>query len=134
MNRKKSLQSIKQDLKDLQKYEIVIFGSYGTSHFNSRSDIDIAIITQEQDPTKNRKILFDLFAFQKPPYEFHLFELLPLNVKMEIIDKHLVIRGNVLKIEEYFYHFRKLWRDQEPRYRENLLYSISQKVSMVHEK
>jgi len=133
MNRK-SLQSIKRDLKDLQKYEVVIFGSYCTSYFNSRSDIDIAIITREQDPTKSRKILFDLFAFQKSPYEFHLFELLPLNVKMEIIDKHQIVWGDVQNIEEYFYHFRKLWKDQETRYRENLSYSISQKISVVNEK
>ncbi len=134
MYKKKTIKEVKQDLKDIPQCEVVIFGSYCTPYFNSRSDIDIAIITREEDPQKNREILFNLFAFQKPPYEFHVFELLPLNIKIEIINNQKMIFGNEKKLAEYFYHFRKLWKDQEPRYRENLLYSISQKASMVHEK
>ena len=134
MNKKRTVQEIKQDLKDLDKYKVVVFGGYCTSYFNQRSDIDIAIITQEQDPQKNRTILFDLFAFQKPPYEFHVFELLPLHVKIEVIKNHSMIFGNETNLAEYFYHFRKLWKDQEPRYKQNLLYSMSQKVGMVNEK
>lgn len=134
MNTKKTLLEIKKDLRPLQKYEVVLFGSYATRYFTERSDIDVAIITREKTPKKNQKILFDLFASQKPPYEFHLFELLPLHIKMEIITKHKVIWGEEKRIAEYFYHFRKLWKDQEARYKENLIYSISKRAEMLCEK
>ena len=38
---------------------------------------------------------------------------------MEVIKHHEVIYGNELDLSEYFYFFRKLWRDMERRIREN---------------
>jgi hypothetical protein len=41
--------------------------------------------------------------------------LLPLYIKIEIIQNHLLIFGNPYELGEYFYLFRKLWKDQEHR-------------------
>lgn len=125
---KKRIKEIRKELQALNEYEVVIFGSYNSTYFNERSDIDIAIITRESNPKRNRKRLFDLFAFQKPPYEFHVFELLPLHVKMEIVNNFKVIWGDKKKLSEYFFYFRKLWKDQEWRYKENIHLAVNEKV------
>jgi len=48
-----------------------------------------------------------------------VFEELPLYVQIEAIRNHVVIYGDELDLSEYFYQFRKLWKDMEHRIREN---------------
>jgi len=45
-----------------------------------------------------------------------VFEELPLYMKMEVIDNHeIVFAKDELELYEYFYYFRKLWKDQRRR-------------------
>ncbi len=51
-------------------------------------------------------------------YDVWLFEELPLYMKIEVIEKHVIVFcRDELELYEYFYHFRKLWKDQERRNR-----------------
>ncbi|HDH44732.1 MAG TPA: nucleotidyltransferase domain-containing protein, partial [Thermococcus sp.] len=53
-----------------------------------------------------------------------------LYIKIEIIRDYKVICGDELEISEYFYHFRKLWKDMEKRIKENQFSGVKEKVSL----
>ena len=93
--------SIKKDLVKLNRFEVIIFGSYVNGKFTSRSDIDIAVITRNNNPEKNKKIWASLLKIPSL-YHLNIFELLPLNVKADIMDNHLVLFGERLAIRAYF--------------------------------
>ena len=53
---KKSLSEIREELKFLKDYWVVIYGSWNTDYFiPERSDIDVAVITQKHDKKENIK-------------------------------------------------------------------------------
>lgn len=131
MNSKPSLSEIKKDLKHLEKFETVIYGSYVSDYFTPRSDIDIAIITRKTDPKKNKEIWKNALKKNKHPYHLNIFELLPLNVKAEIMDDYIALFGDRLEISEYFYHFRKLWNDSKYRYFENQFSGFKEKMEKM---
>lgn len=132
MKEYKSLESIKQDLKFCENYWVVIYGSYITDHFiANRSDIDIAVITQKKDEEKNLEIWNSLLGKTPSIYDIRIFELLPLYIKMEIINNHQVLFGASLEISEYFYQYRKIWKDMEHRIRSNQFESINEKINLM---
>lgn len=132
MKRYKSFKKIKIDLKFCKNYWVLIYGSYLTNDFiPSRSDIDIAVITQKQDEEKNLKIRNSLLGKTTSIYDIRIFELLPLNIKMEIINHHLVLFGDPLEISEYFYSYRKIWKDMEHRIRNNQFENIKEKIKLM---
>ncbi|MHA1589697.1 MAG: nucleotidyltransferase family protein [Candidatus Njordarchaeales archaeon] len=116
MSCRKSLNEIRRDLEPLRDYWVVVYGSYARNQCTPRSDIDVAVITRISDPSKNIRILWKLLPKIKPGYDLRIFELLPLPIKMSVINNHIVIFGDPLDISEYFYFYRKLWKDVEPRY------------------
>ena len=128
---KPTLAQIKEDLNKLSKYEVVIFGSYCNGYFNQRSDIDIAIITRVTDPEKNKKIWWNLLSKAPEIYDLKVFELLPLELKIDIINNHIALFGNNLEISEYFYHFRKLWKDTQYRYYNNQFKNHKEKLQLL---
>ena len=130
MRLKISLDKIKKDLVKLNQFEVIIFGSYAKGKFTSRSDIDIAAITRESNPEKNKKIWVSLLKIPSL-YHLNIFELFPLNLKADIIDNHIVLFGDKLEISEYFYHFRKLWKDQKYRYYDNQFSSFKEKMNAL---
>ena len=106
-----SLKKIKEDLKPLSKYEVVLFGSYVNGEFRESSDIDVAVITRKKNFNKNVKILKDILGKVKPIYDLRIFELLPLKVKANVINNYIVVFGDELEISEYFYYWRKFCED-----------------------
>ena len=68
---------------------------------------------------------------QKMNFVIDKLKSIPQPVKIEIINNYKVIFGNQLEISEYFYHFRKLWKDMEKRYRENQFASIKEKRQLL---
>jgi len=106
-----SLKKIKEDLKPLSKYEVVLFGSYVSGEFRVGSDINVAVITRKRDFNENVKILKGILGRVKPIYDVRIFELLPLKVKANVIDNYIVIFGDELEISEYFYYWRKFCED-----------------------
>ena len=103
----------------LNQYWVVLFGSYVVEKNTIRSDIDVAVITQIHDHTKNFEIWQNQCLIYPSKYDIKVFELLPLFIQMEIITSNYVLFGDRIKIFEYFYFYRKLFRDMEPRIKEN---------------
>jgi len=110
---------------------ILLFGSKveGTDH--SKSDIDIAIVVPgsshfyhdcEGVSDENvdvsevlRKVFREVNTVSKD-YDVHIFEELSLHVKMDIIENHeTVYTSDKYGMHEYFYNYRKLWKDQKHR-------------------
>ena len=118
---------IKDELKALKDYEVVIFGSLVNGKYTKRSDIDVAVITRIKSREKNKEIWYNLLDKVSSSYDLKVFELLPLPMQISIADSHKVIFGDSIDISEYFYHFRKLWKDVEKRYMENQFTSIKEK-------
>ena len=50
-------------------------------------------------------------------YDVHVFEALPLFLKASVFKNYIVVLGDAPEIGEYFYFYRKLWKDQEHRQR-----------------
>ena len=42
-----------------------------------------------------------------------------------------VVEGNPLDLSEYFYYYRKLWKDVEPRYKANQYRSLAEKMAGI---
>ncbi|MEK6941368.1 MAG: nucleotidyltransferase domain-containing protein, partial [archaeon] len=118
-------------LKYLKKFEVAIYGSYVSGFFNSRSDIDIAIVTRKTDPKQNKEIWKNALKKSRQNYHLNVFELLPLNVKAEIMDNFIALFGDRIEISEYFYHFRKLWKDAKHRHFENQFSNFKEKISKI---
>lgn len=111
----KSLAEIKDDLSFLKDYEVVVFGSYAAKIADKRSDIDIAVITRENDRNRCMEIWSDILGKAQDVYDIKIFELLPLRIKASVIKKYEVVFGDRSDVSEYFYGFRKLWNDMKHR-------------------
>ena len=110
----KNFEEIKQDLKKLNKYEVVVFGGYLSGNYR---DIDICVITREKSREKNLEIWKKVI--EESNYDIKVFELLPLNLKWSVIKDYKVLFGDKSEISEYFYFFRKLWGDSKHRIFDN---------------
>ena len=124
----KTLYEIKTDLSSLANYEIVVFGSHARKTADKRSDIDIAVITKEQNRNRCIKIWMELIGHASDIYDIKIFELLPLHIQASVIQRYEVVFGNRLDISEYFYNFRKLWNDTRHRLEENRFHSTREKI------
>ena len=131
MKLKPSLSQIKNELNPLNKFEIVIYGSYVNGDFTYRSDIDIAIITRRKNPNQNIEIWKKALRKTRPIYQIKIFELLPLQIKADIINKFIVVFGDEIELSEYFYHYRKLWRDVKHRYYLNQFTHFREKIEKM---
>ena len=126
---KPSLDNVKKDLMPLVRHAVVAYGSWCTSHFSRRSDIDIAVISMERSHPANLKLFQKLLGSAPERYDIKVFELLPLTVQISIIENHKTIFGGELEISEYFYHYRKLWKDVRGRIAENQFSSATEKLA-----
>ncbi len=126
------LNKIRNDLEKLEKYQAVIYGSFLTDYFiPHRSDIDIAIITRNHEKESNIHVLKELAGEFSNKYDIKIFELLPLYLKIEIIDNYQVLFGNSLDISEYFYQFRSIWKDMAHRIEDNRFKNINEKFELL---
>jgi predicted nucleotidyltransferase len=127
----KDLQKIRTDLHLLMDYEVVVFGSYASKKADSRSDIDIAVLTQEMDKTRCIEIWTEMLGKVPEGYDLKIFELLPLQIKASLMQNYEVVFGNRLDISEYLYDFRKLWNDSKQRFIENQFSSSREKIKAL---
>lgn len=132
MRKSNSTSKIEEDLAFCNKYWTIIYGSFVSREFiPERSDIDVAIITRTKDQKKNFEIWMHLLENVPGNYDLRIFELLPLYIQIEIIDTHRVLFGDPLEVSEYFYHYRKFWKDMDARYKANQFHSISNKLDLI---
>jgi predicted nucleotidyltransferase len=127
----KDLQKIRTDLHLLMDYEVVVFGSYASKKADSRSDIDIAVLTRERDKTRCIEIWTEMLGKVPEGYDLKIFELLPLQIKASLMQNYEVVFGNRLDISEYLYDFRKLWNDSKQRFIENQFSSSREKIKAL---
>ena len=89
-------------------------------------DIDVCIVATEGFDIKE---VFENVNISGRKYDVWLFEEFPLYMKMEVIENHqIVFCRDELELYEYFYLYRKLWKDQKRRNelsREDLLDMLS---------
>lgn len=122
-----NVKKIEAHLKLLKPYEVVLFGSVVKKETTIRSDIDVAVISRLHDKKQNMDLWYALLGKVPDGYDLKVFELLPLPMQIEIANNYKVMYGNSIQISEYFYHFRKLWKDVERRYRQNQFSGIRER-------
>lgn len=131
MQSKKSLNEIRKELHLLKDYEVLVYGSYAKGRQTPRSDIDIAILSRKKDSASQIKIWKQSLGKLPECYDIKVFELLPLEIKIGVINSYKVVFGNSLEISEYLYHFRKLWNDVKFRFYENQFSSFKEKLKLL---
>ncbi|MFO7795695.1 MAG: nucleotidyltransferase domain-containing protein [Promethearchaeati archaeon] len=132
MKNSKNLEKIKNDLKFCNEYWTIIYGRFlSDNYIVNRSDIDIAIITKIKNKAKNIETWDALLAKAPSNYDVRVFELFPLYIQIDIIQNYKTIFGDALEISEYFYPYRKIWRDILPRIKENQFESIQEKLRLM---
>ena len=126
------INEIKTRLTQLARYWVVIYGSLvHENHVPGRSDVDVAIITRSNDRESNLVTWREALGMMPRYFDVRVFELLPLHVKINIIKAYEVIFGDPLGISEYFYQFRKTWREMAKRYDENRFTSVKDKMAAM---
>lgn len=113
------MEQIRKDLEALNSFWVVVYGSWARGDANLRSDIDVSVITRTENMEANLKTMRNLLGKTPPCYDVKIFEPFPLHLKAEVMSKYVVVFGDPLEISEYFYYYRKLWKDVEKRYKEN---------------
>ena len=127
-----SLQRIKADLESFQGEWIVLYGSFVTGRYNPRrSDIDVALLTRSSEKVTNIAAWQVALGKCPPPYDVRVFELFPLFLQAEVIQGYQVVFRNSLDISEYFYQFRKIWRDIEGRVKVNQFRNAREKLQVI---
>ena len=104
---------------------ILLYGSHVQGCWSERSDIDICIVAPGNDYVL-RRINKKLGG----KYDVKVFEKLPLYIQIEIIRNHQIIYGDAARIGAYFYRFRRLWADMEPRIRANQFGSAGERMAL----
>ncbi|MCK5660533.1 MAG: nucleotidyltransferase domain-containing protein [Methanosarcinales archaeon] len=125
--------NIKNDLRLLADYDVVIFGSYIKNNTNQRSDIDVAVITKNSGRDENIAIWSELIGKAPEIYDIKIFELLPIQIKASVMDNYEVAYGNMVDISEYFYGFRKMWNDVRYRIEENQFKNAREKMALIEQ-
>ena len=91
----------------------------------------MAVITQTNDREENIRIWKSFWGKHPDIYDVKIFELLPLYLKIEIINNYEVLYGDILAISEYFYTFLKIWKDMKFRWKENQFINIKEKLDSI---
>lgn len=110
---------LKKDFSSLIQNDLVLgillYGSAAKDERTERSDIDVCVVA----PGVHDKLRFSrsiMAQVKDERYDVRLFELLPLYLKIQVIEEGEVIHArDVYELYEYFYSFRKLWDDQKER-------------------
>jgi len=130
-----SLSKIEKDLEFCNNYWTILYGSYvNQKYIPSRSDIDVAIISQTKNQQENFEIWMNSLENLPIDYDLRIFELLPLYIQIDIIETHTVIFGDPLEISEYFYHYRTIWKDMIYRYKNNQFHNIEEKLNLIEKR
>ena len=117
MDKEEVKRRVKKDFEPLldDVLGILLYGSLAAGVDSERSDIDISIVA----PVIDDKIGFSrriLSNVRDARYDVRVFELMPLYLKAEVVEKgEIIYTKNIFKLYEYFYYFRKIWEDQKHR-------------------
>jgi len=123
-----SIQQIKKELNFHKNKWVIVFGSWLSDYYiPGRSDIDVVILSRNQNRGYNLQFWIDIIGNAPQNYDLRVFEILPLTLQMNIITNYQVIYGDALEISEYLYYYRKTWSYARFRIEENKIKLISEK-------
>lgn len=94
---------------------VLLYGSVARSDAGPRSDIDLCIVAPQ---AADKAALWREFIshLRDNRYDVRIFELLPLHIKIAVIEEGLVVYArDILELYEYFYPIRREWEDQKHR-------------------
>ncbi len=117
MDQRAVIEKARRDLEFLQGdvLGVLLYGSWAMGESHENSDVDICIAA----PTAEDKIAFlmgAISAIHDERYDIRIFELLPLYLKMAVIEEGIVVYArDVCELYEYFYPYRRMWEDQKHR-------------------
>jgi len=95
---------------------ILLYGSYIKEGNSNRSDIDICVVAPNEDIYELISYILQNINVNAKKYDIRVFNELPLYIKIQVIQKGLLIySSNKFDLYEYFYIYRKLWDDQKHR-------------------
>lgn len=110
---------------------VLLFGSKLGEKDHVKSDVDIALVVpgasdfyydcegvceEKVDEAEVLRKAFRKVNTASKNYDFHIFEELPLHIQIDIIEDHEVVyTSDKPGMYEYFYNYRKLWKDQKHR-------------------
>ena len=124
----KTIEEVQTDLSDFKNEWVLLYGSWIRGSFiPERSDIDIVILSKQQEKNKNLALWQSYLGKVPPVYEIRIFEILPTHIQMEIHKNYIVIFGDVLEISEYLYSYYNKWRDMEYRMKWNRFLNFKEK-------
>lgn len=108
--------AVEKDFSFLREKEgvlaVLLFGSHVTGRDHEKSDLDICIVAPGEDPW-DLWLEVDKEVRSKEKYDFHVFEDLGLKMKHQVMENYEIIWcRDKYKLQEYFYNYRKLWKDQ----------------------
>lgn len=132
---RKAFEGLKSDFSWAEKDErilgVLLFGSKLQDEDHYKSDVDLAIVVpgasdfyhdcegvsdHDVDPGEILGKVFREVNTSLKGYDVHIFEELPLHIQIDIIHEHRVIyTSDKYGMYEYFYNYRKLWKDQKHR-------------------
>lgn len=125
-----SWEQLRRDLAPLTGHDVVVHGSVLGDHFTPRSDIDVAVVTQDADSGRNVALWRRIVGTVPDRYDVRVFELLPLPIQVRIAEHHKVVFGDPIALSYHFYRFRRRWDDEGPRYRANQFASFAEKMRL----
>jgi predicted nucleotidyltransferase len=109
VDRKEVVARAKRDFQFLQDrvLGVMLYGSWALGEASERSDIDICIAAPE---IQDKAALWReaISKLRNSRYDVHIFELLPLCMKMAVIEEGIVLRSkDNLGLYEYSHLFRR---------------------------
>jgi len=114
------LLKIKNRLKFLENFEevhsVLVFGSYARGNATSRSDVDVCLVMPNCNDCRRREIAELAAGKLGKRFDVKVFEFMPLFLKISVINNHIIIfTRDKCELYEYFYFYRKIWKDQKHR-------------------
>ena len=96
---------------------VLLYGSRALGEAGPDSDIDLCLVIPEESDAVRAELWRKFIAkLRDDRFDVRVFELLPLHIKAEVIEKGIVLASrDELGLFEYFHPFRREWEDQRHR-------------------
>ena len=95
---------------------MLLFGSNLNDNQTNRSDIDLCVVSPEEDSHQLFSDICSKINVVGKKYDIKFFTELPLYIQIQVIENGIVVYSpDELDLYEYFYPFRKIWEDQKHR-------------------
>ena len=108
MDQRRVIEKAAKDLAFLQEdvLGVLLYGSWATGESHEKSDIDICIVAPfAEDKTALWRSA--IAAVRDDRYDIRIFELMPLHLKMRVIEQGVVVYSrDVLELYEFCQIFR----------------------------